>query len=68
MIPDNIGTLVLLTRSNGFTLIKPATMTVTAATGDTALIRLPANAIGTDIAVALIPAAIASGIINGTIA
>lgn len=66
--PAIIGTEVRLTISRGFALIVPATMTTTAATGDTARIRLPHSPIGMDTAMAEIPAASASGTIKGTMA
>ena len=49
-----IGTDVLLTISNGSCLVLPATIITTAATGDTARNKFPANPIGTVTAYGLI--------------
>src|SRR5690606_17321993 len=66
--PATIGTAVRLTILKGVCLVVPATITMTAETGETALNKLPASPIGTVTAYALIPAAMASGAIRGTIA
>ena len=68
MSPANIGTDVLFTISSGSFFVVPATINTTAATGETARIKLPASPIGTDKAIGLIPAASASGTTSGTIA
>ena len=66
--PTIIGTEVRFTISNGCFFVVPATIITTADTGDTALNKFPASPIGTEIANTLIPAAVASGTIRGTIA
>jgi hypothetical protein len=66
--PAIIGTEVRLIISSGSIFKVPAIINTTGATGETALNKFPANPIGTEIAIGLIPAASAKGTINGTIA
>ena len=66
--PKIIGTEVLRTICIGDSFVVPATIKITAATGDTALSRFPESCIGIDKATGSIPAALESGIINGIIA
>lgn len=68
IVPAIMGTEVRLTTSMGLRFTDPATMTVTAATGDTARSRLPARPMGTLMARTLIPAAAARGTMRGTMA
>ena len=62
------GTTVRFMIDNGDSLIVPATIKMTAATGEHARKRLPANPIGKVTASGLMFAAIASGTISGSIA
>lgn len=66
--PAIIGTDVLFMIAIGSVFTVPATISTTAATGDTARNRLPESPIGTEIAIGLIPAASANGTINSTMA
>src|SRR5699024_4766159 len=66
--PTTIGNHVRLTILSGLSLVEPATITTTAATGEQARKRFPAMHMGTETAKGSIPATFASSYISGTIA